>query len=168
MEGSDNGATSPLAGDAASRRRSGRVVRVPDKFAPEVTLNVKRKRGADLDDEDEDEDEDEENEAPADDEQPSDGDDAEPGDEDAPPRRRRNKPSSQLARSKKPAAKKPKTNGASSGHPANLPSRPKKAVRVAIVEEGDGLYGTCRAISLGLSAVLIPRSGRLRLSRRAR
>jgi len=160
MEGLDDHATSSPAADAAPRRRSGRVVRTTEKLSTEVTLNAKRKRLAELDDEDE------ENELLGDDERPSDEDDEDMAEEDA-PRRRKKKASSQPARSKKPAAKKPKTNGASSGHASSLPSRPKKTVRVAIAEDGDGLYGAipprpdcCRSDHMqpmSLAPVTIPR-----------
>jgi cohesin complex subunit SA-1/2 len=146
METSDNTATSSPA-PASTARRSGRVSKAPAKFTPDAPAVHKRKRSAQRDDED------------AENELPDEGiDDASDGvDEDADdsaveePRRatkKSRKPSSQQqsAKARKPAAKKPKINGDAPahepGHAAQLPSRPKKAVRIAIAErEGGGLYG---------------------------
>lgn len=122
--------------DAASRRRSGRVVRAPEKFSPEPVQAAKRKRAAAGDDE---EDEDIENEAPDDDEEMSDATDG----EDRPARRSKSR-AKPASRTKKPAIKKPKTNGVSLSHAANLPSRPKKTVALKnFAKPGDDdLYGT--------------------------
>ncbi|KAK6065762.1 STAG domain-containing protein [Seiridium cupressi] len=139
MESEDNNATpSPSAADA--RRRSGRVVRAPRKFTEDIQNDTssKRKRVRDND-------EDAENQDPQDSlEEASDEEPAEDSDEDPAPKQRKSK-----ARTKKPAAKKPKINGsapveaAASQAPAiRLPNRPKKTVRVAIARrDGDGLYG---------------------------
>ncbi|KAK3328002.1 hypothetical protein B0T19DRAFT_180009 [Cercophora scortea] len=139
METSDNTATSSPA-PTSTARRSGRVTKVPDKFSPDAPVASKRKRAAEHDDDDA------ENELP-DGEDDAAGEDDEADDsatEDQEPRRTK-KPSSQSARARKPAAKKPKTNGdvpaASMNHASRLPSRPKKAVRIAIARrDGDGLY----------------------------
>lgn len=137
METSDNNATSSPA-PAGTSRRSGRVSKLPEKFVPDAPAATKRKRRDDNDDEDA------ENDAPLTDEDESDAsaDDAADDDEieDAP---KRKKKSSQPARSRKPAAKKPKTNGDAGAHPVRLASRPKKTVRIAIEHrDGDGLFGT--------------------------
>lgn len=116
-----------------SRRKSGRAVKVPDKFQPEAhstadLTNGKRKRVADVS-------EDVENDI----EVESDEVDASNDEEEDRPVRKRTKPA------KKPAAKKAKTNGATSQSPEpvqRLPSRPKKAKKVAIADaDAGGLYG---------------------------
>ena len=140
METSDNNATGSPAPTGASRR-SGRVSKLPEKFRPDAHAATKRKRH------DDNEDEDAENDAPLTDEEESDADADDAADDDdddvgeeAP--RRKKKPS-QPARSRKPAAKKPKTNGDAGHQPVRLASRPKKAVRIAVERrEGDGLFGT--------------------------
>ncbi|KJZ80542.1 hypothetical protein HIM_00392 [Hirsutella minnesotensis 3608] len=119
----------------SSRRRSGRVVKAPAKFAPEATAPVASKRKRDEVDVDEGEEGD-----PASDDQESDEADA-ASDEDHPAPRSR-KPS-QGARPKKSSNKKPKINGsqpATSGHVARIPSRPKKAVRIDTGDKGTGLF----------------------------
>ena len=133
----DNNANQSPGADA-SRRRSGRVVKVPEKFAqePGTQSAPKRKRGIDQ------EGEDVENEEPdAGSDEDSDEDD-DTGDEDAAAARRRR---AQAARRRKPATKKVKTNGASvagTAHGASLPSRPKKTVRIARGDDdATGLYG---------------------------
>lgn len=119
--------------DADSRRRSGRVVKLPAKYAPEPTNTAapKRKRGAqdgeEVDDEDVDSDED-----------VSDEDDASDEEHPAPRSRKAG------GRSKKPSSKKPKINGAQPLGPAQvsrIPSRPKKTVRIEAGEKGTGLFG---------------------------
>jgi len=162
MEASDNHATvSPAPEDGSRRSRSGRVVRAPSKFTPDAAPAAagKRKRPEDHDDDDDDDPDDDdnqghgngenlENEPPASDSDISDPDDDDPDDQDhaaggaARPKKRRPASSNKV---KKPAAKKPKINGSTSTYAADLPSRPKKAARVAIVDsEGEGLYGECR------------------------
>jgi cohesin complex subunit SA-1/2 len=132
---SENGAT-------ASRRKSGRAVKAPEKFAPEAPsspaprTNGKRKRevanieeeeesGA-VDEENEDEDEEEEEEESAD-------------EETSKTTKKKAKPG------RKPAAKKPKVNGTES-HTVpvvRLPNRPKKVKKVPIADDSaEGLYGT--------------------------
>ncbi|KAK0639022.1 hypothetical protein B0T16DRAFT_235738 [Cercophora newfieldiana] len=147
METSDNTATSSPAPNSTARR-SGRVTKVPEKFAADAPLAAKRKRAAEHDDEDGEnespEDEEDDESVTADDE-PEDSATEQP--KRAAPKRK--KPAaSQTARSRKPAAKKPKTNGDASGalgaapvtHAARLPSRPKKTVRLDIGHDGAGLY----------------------------
>ncbi|KAK1538642.1 STAG domain-containing protein [Colletotrichum paranaense] len=117
----------------SSRRRSGRVVRAPEKFSPEPVTAPKRKRH---DDDDEGND---------DDDILSDAtmSDAADSDEDRPRARpKKRSGASQGSRARKPAIKKPKTNGvAPSGHSASLPSRPKKSVRIATADrQAEGLY----------------------------
>ncbi|EPE07900.1 stag domain-containing protein [Ophiostoma piceae UAMH 11346] len=147
-------------GDGATQRRSGRVVRPPNKYlddgAPQTT---KRKRlgedGQDLGDEVDGLDgldgiEGLDNELSDDD----DGDDANDGDHidgearRAASRSKRRTNGAAGASAAKRATKKPKLNGASgnnngnddnngNNHTAGLPSRPKKSVRVTIETDGD-------------------------------
>lgn len=136
METSDLNATGSPAPTGTSRR-SGRVSKHPEKFIPDAPAAAKRKRRDDNDDEDG------ENDAPLTDEGESDAepDDAADDDETEETRKRKKKPS-QPARSRKPAAKKPKTNGDAGAHPVRLASRPKKTVRIVVERrEGDGLFG---------------------------
>ncbi|KEY65481.1 hypothetical protein S7711_08320 [Stachybotrys chartarum IBT 7711] len=120
--------------DATAPRRSGRVVKAPTKFEPEPnTAAAKRKRG----DNDED---DADNDVAESDEDMSDDEEAESDQDHPAPRSRKSAPSS---RAKKPSIKKAKVNGhkpTRSDHPAILPSRPKKAVRIDTGERGTGLY----------------------------
>jgi len=143
MEMSDNTATSSPA-PTSTARRSGRVTKAPEKFTPDAPPASKRKRAADHDDEDG------ENESP---DEVEDGEDEEAGSEDdaddsavdEPKRASRKRASSHPVKSRKPAAKKPKTNGeapSTLNHAARLPSRPKKAVRIDIGRRDDhSLYG---------------------------
>ncbi|KAK4192914.1 hypothetical protein QBC35DRAFT_159427 [Podospora australis] len=153
METSDNNATSSPAPTTSQTRRSGRVTKAPAKFTPEVPTASKRKRPAENDDDDDDDEDaaaDAENESPDEGENASDGDDDDAEDTATEePRRgkKKTKPSSssQAARPRKPAVKKPKTNGDAPTHDgivsSSLPSRPKKAVRIAIARNVDsGLY----------------------------
>ncbi|KAI8298608.1 Cohesin subunit psc3 [Colletotrichum sp. SAR11_240] len=128
-------ATASPEPESSSRRRSGRVVRAPEKFSPEPVTAPKRKRGPDHDEDDEENDDNE----PLSDATMTDGDSA---DERPRPRPKKRSAAAQGNRVKKPATKKPKTNGVGpSGHSASLPSRPKKTVRIAAVDkEGSGLY----------------------------
>jgi len=128
-------ASSPAAPNA--RRKSGRAVKAPEKFTPDAPSsqpapsNPKRKRpAAEAEiDASEIEDEDEESESSAE----------SAGEEELKEARRKTKSI------RKPAAKKPKVNGTarSKSPPAvRLPSRPKKAKKVAIADkEAEGLYG---------------------------
>ncbi|KAF9869478.1 STAG domain-containing protein [Colletotrichum karsti] len=127
-------ATASPEPESSSRRRSGRVVRAPEKFSPEPVTAPKRKRGSDHDEDDEENDED----GALSDATMSDGDTA----DERPRPRPKKRSTAQGNRARKPATKKPKTNGvAPSGHSASLPSRPKKTVRIAAVEkQGEGLY----------------------------
>ncbi|KAL2179273.1 uncharacterized protein P884DRAFT_298385 [Thermothelomyces heterothallicus CBS 202.75] len=152
METSENAATSSPA-PTSTTRRSGRVTKAPAKYTPEAPTATKRKRNAEPDDEGA------ENESPdeVDDVSDANDDDADDTAADEPRSAGKKKrpstttttasssSSSQTAKSRKPAAKKPKTNGdapaADSVHAAQLPSRPKKAVRIAIARgDADGLY----------------------------
>jgi cohesin complex subunit SA-1/2 len=140
MDISNNDVTStPVA--TGSRRKSGRAVRVPEKFAPETApASAKRKR------------DDEENENDASDVDEAEASDAtaESGEEEEPrPSRKRGK--GKAPAPGKPAAKKPKVNGTTAHEeedeeaaPAvKLPSRPKTASKkVAIADKNaEGLYG---------------------------
>ena len=130
--------SSPAA--TASRRKSGRAVKAPEKFVPEVTSShagpagSKRKRtGEDAENDASDvEDEPDESEE----EIESEGEEA---------RKPRRKPKAKTAR--KPAAKKPKVNGNTTHEDAPAPAirlaaRPKKPRKVPVVDEdAEGLYG---------------------------
>lgn len=154
METDDNNATSsPASAPDNSRRRSGRVVRAPQKFSPEENssqndhASSKRKRGRDRDEEDA------ENDTPAEDDgeelsDPDDQDDIEEEEEQT--SRSKKSKSKQKPRPKKPAAKRAKVNGSAPietgsaplAPAVRLPNRPKKTARVVIVHpDGDGLYG---------------------------
>lgn len=150
METSDNNATSsPASVPDNSRRRSGRVVRAPQKFSPQPNASQndhssKRKRGPEHDDEDA------ENGYPEEAEEEEELSDPEDEDDDADEAPSRSKTKSKRSRPKKPAVKRAKVNGsapvdaASAPHaPAvKLPNRPKKTARVVIAHpDGDGLYG---------------------------
>jgi cohesin complex subunit SA-1/2 len=156
METSDNTATSSPA-PTSTARRSGRVTKVPAKFTPDAPAATKRKRHPEHDGEDD------ENESPDEMDAASDANDDDDADDTATegPRRASKKKrasSSQSAKSRKPAAKKPKMNGDAPArdpiHAAQLPSRPKKTVRIAIAQrDAEGLYGmshpSASAIPLG-------------------
>lgn len=125
---------------SAPRRRSGRVTKKPEKFAPEASPagSAKRKRHH-------------ENDADADtdassEDEPSDSSEGEPDEQEV---RDRRKKKTQSAR--KPPQKKPKTNGETvhlairpATHAKKRASKPRKAPlrKSALVEDGaDGLYG---------------------------
>ncbi|KAG7288707.1 hypothetical protein NEMBOFW57_005063 [Staphylotrichum longicolle] len=142
METSDNTATSSPA-PTSTARRSGRVTKAPTKFTPDAPAAPKRKRNLDHDDEDA------ENESPdeMDDVSDTNDDDADDTATEEPRRAaKKKKPSaSQPAKARKPALKKPKTNGDAPArepiHSAQLPSRPKKTARIAIAQgDAEGLY----------------------------
>ena len=132
MDISNNDVTSTP--DGGSRRKSGRQVKVPEKFTPDVissqaNASSKRKRGGETLESDaseiEEEDEDSNEESAEEEEAPG-------------PRKKSNAP-------RKPAAKKPKVNGNVSHEKApavKLPTRPK-GKKVAIADRNaEGLYGT--------------------------
>jgi len=140
MELSENDATS-TANATTNKRQSGRAVRAPEKFRPDAPsshqgiTNGKRKRGdnkAGQDVENEEEDEEGEDEESDEDEESAD-------EEEFAKSKKRSKTT------KKPVAKKPKVNGSTgieSAPAVKLPNRPKKAKRVAIIDESaEGLYG---------------------------
>ncbi|OAA66123.1 STAG-like protein [Cordyceps fumosorosea ARSEF 2679] len=122
--------TAASSQDGDAPRRSGRVVKVPEKWEPEPSAHAstKRKRGGEGDDADDGLESD-------DDESAEDDDDAGDGDHPAPRARR----AGGASRQKKPSLKKPKTNGAG-GHTARIPSRPKKTVRIEAGSKGTGLF----------------------------
>lgn len=136
MDISNNDVTStPVA--TGSRRKSGRAVKVPEKFVPEApssqqgNTSAKRKRGgegAENDASDVDEEEEE-----------SDATVESAGEEEVREIRRK------VKTTKKPAAKKPKVNGAATHEEApavKLPNRPKRTKKVAIADKNtEGLYG---------------------------
>lgn len=139
MEISENDATSSQAAASSGRRKSGRAVKVPQKFVPDVPSSQlangdsKRKRG-DLDDEDEEND-------TSDDEQSE--DEEQSADEEELKERAK--------KARKPAAKKARVNGKAkvngavahtSAPPVKLPSRPKKSRLIALADDtAEGLYG---------------------------
>ncbi|KAF2646120.1 hypothetical protein P280DRAFT_512321 [Massarina eburnea CBS 473.64] len=129
---------------SAPRRRSGRVVKKPEKFAPESSPvgSTKRKRG-----DDGGSDSDVDGDAPSEEDEQSQSSEGEPDEEELKARRKAKKTRPAV---KKPAQKKPKTNGEIVGlaiRPATAPkkkaARPRKAaVRKSAVtdEDADGLY----------------------------
>ncbi|KAF3356567.1 hypothetical protein VdG1_03847 [Verticillium dahliae VDG1] len=134
----DNATASPEP-ESASRSRSGRVVRAPEKFSPEPALTPKRKRTADHDDENsEDDDGNSEEDASDDARDMSDATDDQPT-----PRPKDKQKQQQRKPAPKPAkpsavdgraTKKPKTNGLPSAaltKASSLPTRPKKTVAIA-------------------------------------
>ncbi|KAM9885825.1 STAG domain-containing protein [Verticillium dahliae] len=134
----DNATASPEP-ESASRCRSGRVVRAPEKFSPEPALTTKRKRTADHDDENsEDDDGNSEEDASDDARDMSDATDDQPT-----PRPKDKQKQQQRKPAPKPAkpsavdgraTKKPKTNGLPSAaltKASSLPTRPKKTVAIA-------------------------------------
>jgi cohesin complex subunit SA-1/2 len=144
----DSNATPSPDPEAAARRRSGRVVRAPDKFAPDASqAAAKRKRDdGEEDDGDDAGADDDENEVPELDDESDEGEDQESDDE--PARAKRAKKSSQSQRARKPSAKKPKINGTQPSvgtKTVTLPRMPKKAVRLDTAGTGTGLYGTAAA-----------------------
>ncbi|XWW96740.1 hypothetical protein V2A60_004720 [Cordyceps javanica] len=122
--------TAASSQDGDAPRRSGRVVKVPEKWEPEASAQMassKRKRGGEGVEGDDN---------PESDEDES-GEDDDDGDGDHPaPRSRR---AGGGSRQKKPSLKKPKINGAG-GHTARIPSRPKKTVRIEAGTKGTGLF----------------------------
>ncbi|RDW94942.1 hypothetical protein BP5796_00705 [Coleophoma crateriformis] len=147
MEISENDATSsPVATN--SRRKSGRAVRAPEKFVPDLPSSqpekssAKRKRGhEDVQNDASEAEEDEEDESDQESEEST-------AEEEVRPTRKKAKAP------RKPTAKKAKTNGASQpadeedaeadeddAATARLPSRPKKGKKVAIADQNaEGLY----------------------------
>lgn len=137
MDISNNDATSsPVA--TASRRKSGRAVKVPEKFVPEAPSsqagsgNAKRKRGKG----------DVENDASEVEEEAEESDDNEESAAEEEEREVKKK----APRPRKPAAKKPKVNGDVAherSQAVRLPARPKKGgTKVAIADkDAEGLYG---------------------------
>lgn len=138
---------SPAAGgqpaSTATRRKSGRVSKKPDRFAPDAhsTSTTKRKRGTDNDSGVEaSETSDPESDPTSDDE---------PDEEEIRERRRKRKTK---GTARKPAAKKPKTNGDSVSlaiRPAanatrKIAKRPRKAPvrKSTLADDTEGLYGT--------------------------
>ncbi len=142
MESSVINATPSPAEDEISRRRSGRVSRAPAHYTPDPFASSKRKRGADhdgADAEDELQSSDEDGDEDGEDEGEDDDDQGKASEWARPSQKPKRKTSAQPSRPKRPAAKKPKTNG----HATGLPSRPKQ-VAPLLVEGigGDGLFGT--------------------------
>lgn len=148
METSDTQSATSPAPSASAARRSGRVSKPPARYTADAPQATKRKRPTEgddqaADDESHDEADDvSESDDGADDAADDDGD----SDVEEPRRGSKKKSASQAAKSRKPAAKKPKVNGnAPTGegvHTAQLPSRPKKTARIALAHgEASGLYG---------------------------
>ncbi|KAM3066582.1 cohesin complex subunit [Clarireedia jacksonii] len=126
---------------ASGRRKSGRAVKAPEKFIPDypstATRHTNPKRKRTEDDEEGDASEDGGSE-PEDDDESNDEEDESAGEEELREARRK------ARSSKKPVAKKPKTNGTASYARApavRLPNRPKKAKNVTIADDtAEGLY----------------------------
>lgn len=128
--------TASTEGDSNNRRRSGRVVKKPDFLAPEASATSKRKRATANEEVEDDEDAEDESEE-------EDVEEAEPAEEEVratKARRPKNVP-------KRPAAKKPKTNGTVAHLPirgTTTKARPRKkkaqAPDTADAEEAGGLY----------------------------
>lgn len=135
----DNGnATDP---DATSRRRSGRVVRAPDKFSPDIATQpsqAKRKRqGGDDGDEDDDNENDDDDDSELSDEESDDDVEDDVSDDEATSRRAQSK------RAKKHRSKKPKTNGSRPAAPSrtkDLSRMFRKSIRLDTGGKGNGLY----------------------------
>jgi cohesin complex subunit SA-1/2 len=140
MDISNNDVTSSLVA-TGSRRKSGRAVKVPEKFVPDAPssqpglASAKRKRGGENTENDASDIEDIEEEL-----DDSEGTIESAGEEELKETRRK----TTKAR-RKPAAKKPKINGSASHEVAaavKLPSRAKKPKKVAIADKSaEGLYG---------------------------
>lgn len=137
MEVSEDDVTTPTAD--AGRRKSGRVVKAPEKFIPQGSSsqggNAKRKRGdeegaeeaSDLEDQDGDEDMDSEGS----------------GEEDAADEELKDKKRTKSAKSR--AAKKPKVNGAQST--VKLPTRGRAPRKAAFIGRNAGaLYSKLPAL----------------------
>jgi hypothetical protein len=128
---------------SAARRRSGRVSKKPEKFAASSPTNsAKRKRG-------DNDDSGVEADQPSSDEDEEESSEGEPDEEELRERQRKRKGK---VPAKRPAAKKPKTNGATmslamrpaTSAPKKIAKRPRKAaIRKSAVsaEEPAGLYG---------------------------
>ena len=150
MEISDNEST-PRAEE--SRRKSGRAVRAPEKYEPDLAASqingtAKRKRS------DAGDDEEEAAEIDASEEEEESDEEIESADEEELREARK-----RAKKAKKPVAKKPKTNGsvAHTRAPAvkQLPSRPKKSKKVALADdEAEGLYGMSSQLILSLASYL--------------
>jgi cohesin complex subunit SA-1/2 len=140
MESSNNNVTNSPA-PSSMARRSGRVSKLPKKYTPDASGATKRKRGAEPDNKDVEIGSPGPSDVSSDEEEIDDGSAAEEEIEE----QKRRKKSPRLPKARKPAAKKPKINRealAPSGHAARLPSRPKKAARIAVERrDGDGLFG---------------------------
>ncbi len=142
MEISENDATSSPAHATGNRRKSGRAVRAPEKFDPEAPSsqvggnNGKRKRDSEDNEDDVENDEEEE-------EEEEESEEDESADEEE---IRETRKKAKVTR--KPVAKKPKVNGATSSTETpvvKLPNRVKKARKVAIADKNAvGLYGKIR------------------------
>lgn len=135
--------TTEVETSSAPRRKSGRVSKPPAKFVPASSPagSAKRKRSADHEDSDVDRD------GISSDEESQENGEGEPDVEELKERRRKKTP---RATAKKPASKKPKTNGETvslairpaSGVPKK-PRKPRKAPvrKSAFFDDAEGLYG---------------------------
>lgn len=136
-------AEAPNITSSAPRRRSGRVTKKPEKFAPETSPagSSKRKRRDRNDSDNDGDDSTSENEE-------SESSEGEPDEEEMRERRKKKKT---VPAGKKPPQKKPKTNGEvvnlairPATNPKKKSSKPRKAPirKSALVEEdAEGLYG---------------------------
>lgn len=137
---------STVEATASQRRKSGRAVKVPDKFQPEVESSQnagaggKRKRGGDDMEGVENGEEEQEEEDESDEE-----DEDEESEEEEAPVKKKSKPKAAATKSA-PVAKKAKVNGSApqaKAHSMRLPSRAKKPTgKVVFKDQGaKGLYG---------------------------
>lgn len=139
MEIENDVSSTPVVG---RRRKSGRAVKAPEKFVPDLpssavrSTNAKRKRS---DEEGEDDTSEEEQIEAEGDEGDEEKEEESAGEEELREAQRK------AGNSKEPAAKKPKINGSASHRRApavRLPNRPKKAKKVIIADDNvEGLYG---------------------------
>jgi cohesin complex subunit SA-1/2 len=141
---------------ASQRRKSGRAVKVPDKFQPEVESSQtagaggKRKRsGDDMEGVENEVDEEEVEEDESDEE-----DEDEESEEEEAPVKKKSKPKAAATKSA-PVAKKAKVNGSApqpKAHSMRLPSRAKKPTGKVVFKDQDaeGLYGKFGARCVGV------------------
>lgn len=147
MDISNNDVTSTPAA-TGSRRKSGRAVKAPEKFVPDLpssqqgSTSAKRKRGGE-----EEEEEDENDASDVNEEEEEEDDETSDNDSVAEEEVTETRKKAKAQRKPLPVAKKPKVNGTVSHDetPAvKLPSRSKKGKKVAIADrDADGLYGKC-------------------------
>jgi len=146
MSATDSPSAVDGVASSAARRKSGRVSKKPDRFAPiaSPTSSTKRKRGGDNEDGDD-------ATEPSSEEESEQSSEDEPDEEELKERRRKKKT---RAPARKPASKKAKTNGESvnlairpaSNATKKLAKRPRKPLirKSTLPNETEGLYGRWR------------------------